>query len=243
MTADEALAIVEVALDYQPLNKTQELVFRETWEGKSYQQIAAKTDYEYDYIKDTASKLWKRLSRAFDEKVKLGNIKSVIKRYSHRHPINSQRNIVIEVNLNGANLSGANVTAARVLANFLETTETLSQADTNKSIAPTPSSTPEKFTWNGLQFNSKAEVKIAETLDNFHILFCTRSNLPLTLPYFLISHQGKQGILIISDEPVNDTETQQKLQTYGILIIKNYSSNQCVEKSDHIIQQFLQLFL
>lgn len=41
MTVDEAIAIAETALNYDRLNKVQELVFRQSWEGQSYMQIAA----------------------------------------------------------------------------------------------------------------------------------------------------------------------------------------------------------
>jgi glutathionylspermidine synthase len=79
MTVDEALDIVEVALDYQALNKVQELVFRKSWEGRSYIEIAKSNGYESDYIKDAGAKLWKLLSKALEEKVKKDNLKSVLK--------------------------------------------------------------------------------------------------------------------------------------------------------------------
>ncbi|HBK99722.1 MAG TPA: hypothetical protein DD001_21580, partial [Microcoleaceae bacterium UBA10368] len=99
MTAEEALDIVGVALDYQGLNKVQELVFRESWEGRSYVEIARSNDYEPDYIKDAGAKLWKLLSTALGEKVKKDNLQSVLKRYLRRNQVNLQRNLVIEVNL------------------------------------------------------------------------------------------------------------------------------------------------
>ena len=48
MTVDEALTIAETALNYDRLNKIQEIVFRQSWEGQSYKEIAASTEYEYD---------------------------------------------------------------------------------------------------------------------------------------------------------------------------------------------------
>ena len=41
MTVDEAITIAETALNYDGLNKVQELVFRQSWEGRSYIEIAA----------------------------------------------------------------------------------------------------------------------------------------------------------------------------------------------------------
>ena len=40
MTLEEALELVEKALDKGQLNNVQELVFRESWEGQSYDDIA-----------------------------------------------------------------------------------------------------------------------------------------------------------------------------------------------------------
>ena len=73
MTVDEAITIAETALNYDRLNKVQELVFRQSWEGQSYMEIAS-TGYDYDYIKDAGAKLWKLLSKALEEKVKKDNL-------------------------------------------------------------------------------------------------------------------------------------------------------------------------
>jgi hypothetical protein len=78
MTVNEALTIVETLLDYQCLNKVQKIVFCQSWEGRSYVEIANSTGYEFDYIKDVGAKLWKQLSEAFGEKVKKDNIQSVL---------------------------------------------------------------------------------------------------------------------------------------------------------------------
>ena len=42
MTVDEAIAIAETALNYDRLNKVQEIVFRQSWEGRSYIEIVLK---------------------------------------------------------------------------------------------------------------------------------------------------------------------------------------------------------
>ncbi|HBW56298.1 MAG TPA: hypothetical protein DEF27_00260, partial [Oscillatoriales bacterium UBA8482] len=120
MTVDEALTIAEAALSYDRLSQIQELVFRQSWEGRSYKEIAACTEYEYDYIRDAGAKLWQQLSKALGEKVKKGNLPSVIKRYLQRSKVNVQRNLTIEVNLSGANLSGANLSGARLFASLNE---------------------------------------------------------------------------------------------------------------------------
>ncbi len=78
MTIEEALELVEKALDNGRLNKVQEIVFRQAWEGKSYQEIAISSGYEMGYIRDSGSKLWQLLSIAFGKKVTKNNIHGVL---------------------------------------------------------------------------------------------------------------------------------------------------------------------
>jgi hypothetical protein len=227
MTVEEALALVETALDYQRLNKVQEIVFRHAWEGRSYGEMAKISGYEPDYIKDAGAKLWKLLSKALGEKVKKDTLQSVIKRYARRIKVNLQRNLAIEVNLTGANLSGANLSGARLIANLIETD--LCQADSQGSITPAPNTeSAEKLIpgeeapnqtvqsnpdnrlhyWNGYHFRSDEHLKIAEALERTGILFIPNPKLRLTTPEgrenqefdFMILHQSKWGILQIDSE-------------------------------------------
>jgi LuxR family glucitol operon transcriptional activator len=84
MTVDEALSLTEIALNYQRLNKVQEIIFRQTWEGQSYDEMAKEAGYTVGYVKDAASQLWKQLSKAFGEKVNKNNLKFVLKRYQQK---------------------------------------------------------------------------------------------------------------------------------------------------------------
>ncbi|MFB2878545.1 pentapeptide repeat-containing protein [Floridanema aerugineum] len=260
MTPDEALELVEIVLDYQRLNKVQELVFRQSWEGQSYVEIAKNTGYEPDYIKDAGAKLWKLLSEAFGEKVKKDNIQSVLRRYLQQNKVNVQRNLTIEVNLSGANLSGANLNGARVVANFIET-------DSSKAISPnkvmpdnhiqtgreTLEDEEQIYHWNGLDFCSEAQVKIAEALDRTNILFIPNFKIRLTSTEgrenkqvdFLIFYQGKSGILEIDRPPsqqdeANFRECDQIFQTHGISIIQYYNPSRCSEEPDRVVQEFLE---
>ncbi|MBO3463664.1 AAA-like domain-containing protein [Aetokthonos hydrillicola Thurmond2011] len=79
MNVDEALAIIDRFSD-QGLNNVQELVFRKSWEGQTYPEIAQSCDYDANYIKDVGSKLWKLLSQAFGEEVTKSNFRSVLRR-------------------------------------------------------------------------------------------------------------------------------------------------------------------
>lgn len=269
MTADEALELVENVLDYERLNKVQELVFRESWEGRSYKEIAGSCEYEYDYIKDAGAKLWKLLSKALGEKVKKDNLQSVLKRYLRRHEMSLHRNQMIEVNLSGANLSGAslnvtNLSVARpLLANLSEATS--SQVDLHEAIMPDDnnelaeeghnqgiqSNSEDKIHyWNGLRFRSNEEVKIAEALERANVLFFPNSKVRLTTtegrqnqePDFLIFHQGKWGILEVWHQDTAAYEERSRLfKSHGICIVEHYDANRCSEQPDRVVQEFLEI--
>jgi hypothetical protein len=51
MKADEALILIQEVLASKRLNDTQEMVFRHTWEGRGYAEIAETSSYDSEYIK------------------------------------------------------------------------------------------------------------------------------------------------------------------------------------------------
>jgi hypothetical protein len=79
MTVEEALVIVDVALGQKHLSDLQELVFRQSWQGQTYLEIAESAGYDPDYLKDVGFKLWQLLSKAFGEKVSKSNIQSFLR--------------------------------------------------------------------------------------------------------------------------------------------------------------------
>jgi uncharacterized protein YjbI with pentapeptide repeats len=255
MTVDEAIEIAETALNYDRLNKVQDIVFRQSWEGQSYKEIAASTEYEYDYIKDAGAKLWKLLSTALEEKVKKDNLKSVLKRYLRRTQVNLQRNLTIEVNLSGANLSGANLSGARLFANLSEADYV--QTDLDKTInadGKTELSDSEKeINWNGFCFHSDAQVKIAEILDRTSTLFIPNSQLRIATAAgrqnqkadFLIFHQNKLGMLKIDSESSHQNTTEDEMCRLfidsGICLVKHYDATRCSEQPDLVVQEFLEI--
>ena len=85
MKADEALILIQEVLAPKRLNDTQELVFRQTWEGRGYAEIAETSSYDSEYIKYVGYQLWQLLSKALDEKVSKSNIQSALRRYQQRH--------------------------------------------------------------------------------------------------------------------------------------------------------------
>ncbi|WP_377480156.1 MAG: pentapeptide repeat-containing protein [Microcoleus anatoxicus] len=255
MTVDEAIAIAETALNYDRLNKVQEIVFRQSWEGRSYKEIAASTEYEYDYIKDAGAKLWKLLSKALEEKVKKDNLKSVLKRYLRRTQVNLQRNLTIEVNLSGANLSGANLSGARLFANLNEADYV--QADLDKIINADSETelydSEKEINWNGFCFHCDAQVKIAEILDRTSTLFIPNSQLRITTPEgrqnleadFLIFHQNKLGLLKIDSESCHQNATEDEIcelsRDSGISLVKHYDATRCSQQPDLVVQEFLEI--
>jgi len=77
---EEALAILDRALQPNGLTNVQELVFRRAWQGQTYSEIAQSYGYDADYVKDVGSKLWQLLSDTFGEKVTKSNFQSVLRR-------------------------------------------------------------------------------------------------------------------------------------------------------------------
>jgi WD40 repeat protein len=83
MNLEEALATLDEILQQESLNDVQELVFRQTWEGKTYAEMAEETNYDPDYIKYVGYQLWQMLSNAAEEKVTKSNFKSVLRRKTY----------------------------------------------------------------------------------------------------------------------------------------------------------------
>lgn len=75
----QALRIIARILEPESLSKVQELILRECWQNKTYQEIALALGYDSDYIRVVGSRLWQNLSLAFEEKVSKSNFKSVLR--------------------------------------------------------------------------------------------------------------------------------------------------------------------
>lgn len=101
MTIDDALNIVDSVLGNKSLSTIQEAIFRQTWEGKTYSEIAEKAGYDAAYIRDVGYKLWQLLSEAFDDRVTKNNLQVVLRRYSNRSlQANNIANNVSPINMN-----------------------------------------------------------------------------------------------------------------------------------------------
>lgn len=84
MNIEDALNIVDSVLADKSLSTIQEAIFRHTWEGKTYSEIADQAGYDAAYIRDVGYKLWQLLSEAFGDRVTKNNLQVVLRRYSNR---------------------------------------------------------------------------------------------------------------------------------------------------------------
>ncbi|MFM7601016.1 MAG: hypothetical protein ACKO7R_07445 [Pseudanabaena sp.] len=84
MTIEDALNIVDSVLGNKSLSTIQEAIFRQTWDGKTYSEIAEKVGYDAAYIRDVGYKLWQLLSESFGDRVTKNNLQVVLRRYSNR---------------------------------------------------------------------------------------------------------------------------------------------------------------
>jgi hypothetical protein len=247
LTADEALAIAEFVMDYDRFNEVQEIVFRQSWEGKSYHEMAKVTDYDEAYLKAVGFKLWKKLSKKFGEKVKKENIQAVIKRYLKHHKVTLHRHQVSGVNLNGATVSNA-VVGNLHNSNFCQADLQKKDNDTNNEKS---SKIHELHEWNGFQLHSQAAVKIAETLDDRGIVFSPNYPLRLTTSAgrktlifdFLIFDIGKSGILQIEEPEIanslDEAEILNLIHRQGFESIRNYPARLCREQPETVVADFL----
>ena len=86
---NQALRIVDRTLKPEKLNGVQELVLRECWRGKTYQEIASVSGYDSDYIRVVGSRLWQNLSLALSEKVSKNNFKSILRQKAQNGDLSS----------------------------------------------------------------------------------------------------------------------------------------------------------
>ncbi len=233
-------------------------------EGRcSYEEISQLSQYNDEYIKALAAKLWKQLSEAFDEKVKKNNLKAVLRRYFRRQRITLNRTQVIGVNLSGANLSGARVLFVNlsksdssadlhgaVISDNKTASDEIIKAEDGHNQGILSKSEAGIYHWNDLCFRCEEQVKIAEALDRTSVLFFPNSKARLTTPAgrqnqepdFLIFHQGKWGILEISHPDTEKDQTRDRqFASHGIRIIHYCDANRCTEEPDRIVQEFLEI--
>jgi hypothetical protein len=80
-TVDEALAVIETYLKPKYLGAVQELVFRQCWQGMSYEAIAAQSGYDADYLRGVGARLWQFLSDVVGDRITKNNFRAVLRQH------------------------------------------------------------------------------------------------------------------------------------------------------------------
>ncbi|EDX87087.1 hypothetical protein S7335_4794 [Synechococcus sp. PCC 7335] len=78
--------IIEQAIEYadqllydqtgKHLSDLQSYIIQQSWQGRTYGQVAALAGYSEGHVKDVASQLWRLLSNALGERITKGNLRS-----------------------------------------------------------------------------------------------------------------------------------------------------------------------
>ncbi|MBV8885154.1 MAG: hypothetical protein JO235_14325 [Chroococcidiopsidaceae cyanobacterium CP_BM_RX_35] len=81
---EEAFTTIDAILGKESLNDLQKTVFRQSWERKSYPEMAQSLGYDDGYVKYVGFQLWKLLSETLGERVTKNNLRSAINRWQTR---------------------------------------------------------------------------------------------------------------------------------------------------------------
>lgn len=90
MNYQEALEIINRVLCPKSLSYIQKLVLSQSWEGKTYKEIAQESGYAEDYIKEVGSNLWNLLSEALEERVTKKNLPLILAQQATREQLPRQ---------------------------------------------------------------------------------------------------------------------------------------------------------
>jgi len=86
MTESEALEQVKQAISPESLSYVQEVVFKQSWEGQLYPEIAKSVGYHPEYIRDVGAQLWRSLSESIGQKITKKNVRFVLNQLSEKGP-------------------------------------------------------------------------------------------------------------------------------------------------------------
>ncbi|QUY42644.1 NB-ARC domain-containing protein [Acaryochloris marina] len=87
MTIEDALDLIDTALDPSCFKNLHQDIFRLSWQGKSYQEIAETCGYDTDYVRHVGYQLWQNLSQALAQKVTKRNLQVVFRRLEQQSRI------------------------------------------------------------------------------------------------------------------------------------------------------------
>lgn len=110
------------------------------------------------------------------------------------------------------------------------------------------------YQWNGLNFRSKSEIKIAQALDERGVLYFPNARGRLSLNYrrvnreadFLICCEGRWGILecdggIYHQTAADDHARDLLWNAHGVWFIKRFSSSECHNNPTKVVDLFLEM--
>ncbi|WP_416671771.1 AAA-like domain-containing protein [Egbenema bharatensis] len=85
MDFEKILATVERILPDQQFSTIEKFIFRQSWLGQTYSEMAKDSGYGSEYIKEVGSRLWQDLSEALGERVTKKNFQLVLSQSSQVH--------------------------------------------------------------------------------------------------------------------------------------------------------------
>ncbi|MGB7445294.1 MAG: AAA-like domain-containing protein [Coleofasciculaceae cyanobacterium] len=95
MNVEQALAIVEGVILSRQLSTIERFILCQSWQGQTYNQMAADSTYGIPHIKEVGSQLWQELSQAIGDRVTKKNLHLVLSQYQQNlvnQPTSSSRN-------------------------------------------------------------------------------------------------------------------------------------------------------
>lgn len=98
MNVDEVLEALEQMLQPKQLSSIERFVFRQSWLGQTYSEMAKDSGYASDYIKEVGSQLWQDLSSVIGERVTKKNLQLLWNNYQERQRVFHQKNSQSELN-------------------------------------------------------------------------------------------------------------------------------------------------
>jgi len=136
MTETEALEAVKNAIAPESLSYVQEVVFKQSWTGQLYPEIAKAVGYHPEYIRDVGAQLWRSLSESLDEKVTKKNVRFVLNTLAESNslPSNATRDLDSTASSQGTSLQTDNA-SQRSPAFHSQVDELLSTEATTTQLA------------------------------------------------------------------------------------------------------------
>ena len=112
-----------------------------------------------------------------------------------------------------------------------------------------------RASWNGLNFRSQTEVKIAQALDARGVLFFPLPAARVSVgesrrtmePDFVICSRGRWGVLEVDGLPFHrdtaaaDHQRDRWLKEYGVRVVERFDGDHCFQNPDLVVQRFLDL--